>query len=77
VLNEKAERQIRGLPDVPDEEIQNAIDAAELLGGAGPPATPASGDAPPANTAQPGEPAPAASERLARPNGTPEATREL
>ena len=47
VLNDKTERQIRGLPEEPIEEIQNEADAAQILGlGAAPadgesPATPA------------------------------------
>lgn len=32
VLNEKTERQIRGLPEEPMEEIQNEAEAAEVLG---------------------------------------------
>ena len=32
VLNDKTERQIRGLPEEPIEEIQNEADAAEVLG---------------------------------------------
>ena len=32
VLNDKTERQIRGLPDEPVEEIQNEADAAQVLG---------------------------------------------
>jgi chemotaxis protein MotB len=35
VLNDKTERQIRGLPEEPMEQIQNEADAAELLGGEG------------------------------------------
>ena len=34
VLNDKTERQIRGLPEEPMEEIQNEADAAEVLGSA-------------------------------------------
>jgi hypothetical protein len=32
VLNDKTERQIRGLPEEPVEEIQNEADAAQVLG---------------------------------------------
>ena len=32
VLNDKTERQIRGLPEEPIEEIQNEADAAQALG---------------------------------------------
>jgi len=32
VLNDKTERQIRGLPEEPEEEIVNAADAAQVLG---------------------------------------------
>ena len=46
VLNDKTERQIRGLPEEPIEEIQNEADAAQILGLGAPadgesPATPA------------------------------------
>ena len=66
VLNDKTERQIRGLPEEPVEEIQNEADAAQILGLGEAPAEPASGEAPPAEPgAQP------ASDRLAQP-ATPE-----
>jgi chemotaxis protein MotB len=61
VLNEKTERQIRGLPEVPDTEVQDAADAARVLdvnnslGGA------ADGGAADASPAPP-------EERLAQPN---------
>jgi len=61
VLNEKTERQIRGLPEEPMQEIENELDAAKALGldvGAEP-----DGAAP----AEP--PAPAPVERLAQPQG--------
>jgi hypothetical protein len=32
VLNDKTERQIRGLPEEPMEEIQNEADALQVLG---------------------------------------------
>jgi chemotaxis protein MotB len=54
VLNEKTERQIRGLPEEPIEEVRNEADAADLLGigtadpdgaePAAPPAEPPAGD---------------------------------
>jgi chemotaxis protein MotB len=69
VLNEKTERQIRGLPD--EEQIQNENDAAQILGGAGAPADgePAQGDAP-AEAAPSAPPAAAPPrEQLALPSG--------
>jgi chemotaxis protein MotB len=71
VLNEKTERQIRGLPDEPAEEIQNAAEAAEVLGGKpqpeGEPAAAPSGESPPP---QPGDAVePAAPPRPAEPPG--------
>jgi chemotaxis protein MotB len=70
VLNDKTERQIRGLPEEPVEEIQNEADAAQVLGvGAAPADAPADSAAPIAPGAEP-EPAPAAppaGERLAQP----------
>jgi chemotaxis protein MotB len=73
VLNEKTERQIRGLPD--EEQIQNENDAAQILGGAGAPGAPADagagqGEAPTEGT--PPVPAPARTpqgEKLALPSG--------
>jgi chemotaxis protein MotB len=70
VLNEKTERQIRGLPD--EEQIQNEDDAAQVLGGASAPADgePAQGEAP--AEAAPSAPPPAAApprEQLALPSG--------
>jgi chemotaxis protein MotB len=58
VLNDKTERQIRGLPEEPEEEIENEADAAELLGldpGAAPDAdgAPLEGAAPEPQLAQP------------------------
>jgi len=38
VLNDKTERQNRGLPEEPVEEIVNEADAAQVLGLAEPPA---------------------------------------
>jgi chemotaxis protein MotB len=58
VLNDKTERQIRGLPEEPEEQIQNEADAAQVLGvetgaepgdlpeGATPEAVPTAPDAP-------------------------------
>jgi chemotaxis protein MotB len=69
VLNEKTERQIRGLPD--EEQIQNENDAAQILGGARAPADgePAQGDAP-AEAAPSAPPAAAPPrEQLALPSG--------
>jgi chemotaxis protein MotB len=74
VLNEKTERQIRGLPEEPMQEIETEVDAAKALGldggaepdtGAAPDAT-APADQPAAAPAEP--PAPAG-ERLAQPQG--------
>jgi chemotaxis protein MotB len=62
VLNEKTERQIRGLPEEPIEEIQNESDAAEILGLG---AAPADGDVPAAPAESP-DTAPAG-DRLAQP----------
>jgi chemotaxis protein MotB len=75
VLNEKTERQIRGLPEEPMQEIENEVDAAKALGldgGAAPDAgAPPDGAAPSAQpAAAPAEPpAPTPSERLAQPQG--------
>jgi chemotaxis protein MotB len=69
VLNDKTERQIRGLPAEPDAEVQDAGDAARVLGVNNAPA--AEG----APTAPVPEAAPAASvERLAQPNVPPAGT---
>jgi len=60
VLNEKTERQIRGLPEETMEQIQNETDAAQILGVD----APAGGE-----SAEPApEPAPPAGDRLAQPN---------
>ena len=63
VLNDKTERQIRGLPDETMEEIQNEADAADLLGVDG--AAPPEGEEPAAPPAD--SPAPAG-DRLAQPS---------
>jgi chemotaxis protein MotB len=61
VLNDKTERQIRGLPEEPIEEIGNEADAEQILGlGSEPGEAPAEGAAPAS------EPAPA-TDRLAQP----------
>jgi hypothetical protein len=74
VLNEKTERQIRGLPEEPMQEIENELDAAKALGldvGVEPdgaaPAGAAPADQPATAPAEP--PAPAPVERLAQPQG--------
>jgi chemotaxis protein MotB len=64
VLNEKTERQIRGLPEEAMEEIQNEGDAADVLG-VDAPAAPESGEP----SAPPAEPAAPAGDRLAQPAG--------
>jgi chemotaxis protein MotB len=75
VLNEKTERQIRGLPEEPMQEIENELDAAKALGldgGAEPDTGAAPGEAAPADqpaTAPAEPPAPAPGERLALPQG--------
>jgi chemotaxis protein MotB len=63
VLNDKTERQIRGLPEEPIEEIENEADAAQVLGlGAAPVETPTGEEA------QPEAPSESpAGERLAQP----------
>jgi chemotaxis protein MotB len=66
VLNDKTERQIRGLPEEPVEEIQNEAEAAQVLGLGG--EEPADGEQPPAPADEeqaPVEGAPA--DRLAQP----------
>jgi chemotaxis protein MotB len=64
VLNDKAERQIRGLPEEAPEAIENAAEAAELLGVGD------DGELPsPAGEPQPIEPATGPREQLARPTG--------
>jgi len=71
VLNEKTERQIRGLPEEPVTEIDNAADAAKALGLEPGDVVP-DGPAPAEPQAAPAEPpAPAASERLAQPGAAP------
>src|SRR6478736_379755 len=73
VLNEKTERQIRGLPEEPMQEIENEVDAAKALGldgGAEPDTGAAPGGAAPADQPAPAPaepPAPAPTERLAQP----------
>ena len=79
VLNEKTERAIRGLPD--EEQVQNEVDAAKVLGLAETPggeAAPAAGaapapraDAPAAPAAPPASPPAGGTEQLALPNGPP------
>jgi chemotaxis protein MotB len=64
VLNEKTERQIRGLPEEPVTEIENEADAAKALGLDPGDVTP--GAAP---SAEP--PSPAPGERLAQPGAAP------
>jgi chemotaxis protein MotB len=66
VLNEKTERQIRGLPEDPT-EVQDASDAARVLG---------VNNAPAAEGAPADAPQPAPAERLAQPS-TPPATSPL
>lgn len=64
VLNDKTERQIRGLPEEPEEEIQDEADAAQILG-LEPGAEPAEGPAEaPAVDTVPVAPAP---QQLAQP----------
>jgi hypothetical protein len=67
VLNDKTERQIRGMPEEPVEEIQNEDDAASVLGVA-PDGSPAEAEPTPVESA-PDEPAPPQPEgdRLAQP----------
>ena len=73
VLNDKTERQIRGMPEEPMEEIQNEFDAQIVLGGAdetgaAPTEAPEGGVAEPLAPAEPAEPAaPEPLERLAQP----------
>jgi chemotaxis protein MotB len=63
VLNDKTERQIRGLPEEPIEEIENEADAAQVLGlGAAPVETPTGEEAQPEAPSEP-----PAGERLAQP----------
>jgi hypothetical protein len=64
VLNDKTERQIRGLPEEPEEQIQDETDAAQILG-LEPGAEPAEGPAEaPAVDTVPVAPAP---QQLAQP----------
>jgi chemotaxis protein MotB len=70
VLNDKTERQIRGMPEEPTEEIQNEADAAEALGLGdaelpGEDAAPLEG----APEGAPAEPAVAPEQRVALPAG--------
>jgi chemotaxis protein MotB len=80
VLNEKTERQVRGLPEQPMQQIENEADAVKALGldgggapsdaapdGAAPAAQPEAAPAEPPAPAAP--PAPAPNERLAQPQG--------
>jgi hypothetical protein len=70
VLNDKTERQIRGLPEQPIEEIENEADAAEVLGvGAAPADAPAGQEPQPAAQTEPAVPdaPPPDGERLAQP----------
>jgi hypothetical protein len=64
VLNDKTERQIRGMPEEPVEEIENEADAAQVLG-----LGEAAGDAPAELPAPPAD-APAVS-----PDAAPEGDR--
>ena len=67
VLNDKTERQIRGVPEEPIEEIQNEEDAAQVLGlGEAPVDVPAGTEPVPATEPPPADAAPAG-ERLAQP----------
>ncbi|HET7132860.1 MAG TPA: OmpA family protein, partial [Gammaproteobacteria bacterium] len=68
VLNEKTERQIRGLPEEPDAEVEDAADAARILGlSDAPQGAPAEATAP-----QDGAPADVPEgERLAQPTAPP------
>ena len=67
VLNDKTERQIRGVPEEPIEEIQNEADAAQVLGlGEAPADVPAGTEPAPATEPPPADAAPAG-ERLAQP----------
>jgi chemotaxis protein MotB len=71
VLNDKTERQIRGLPEEPMEEIQNQFDAEVVLGGDDVPGA-APAEAPEGAPAAPVEPAaPETRERLAQPAERP------
>ena len=64
VLNDKTERQIRGMPEEPVEEIQNEDDAADALGlGEAPSEAPAEGEPAPVEPAPPQ----AEGDRLAQP----------
>ncbi len=65
VLNEKTERQIRGLPEEPVEEIQNEVDAAQALGLPG--SEPTDAELAPAPGQEEGPVEGAPSERLAQP----------
>jgi chemotaxis protein MotB len=68
VLNDKTERQIRGLPEEPMAEIQNEADAAQVLGlGDAPAGDPASDEPPPADPAASPEATEPAGDRLAQP----------
>jgi chemotaxis protein MotB len=63
VLNDKAERQIRGLPEEAPEEVENASEAAELLG------VDDEEEPSPVADPRPIEPAAAPREQLAQPAG--------
>jgi hypothetical protein len=71
VLNDKTERQIRGLPEAPMEEIQNEIDAVDVLGGAGGADAVPEAEEPEGGAVEPSVPvqpaAPESLERLAQP----------
>ncbi len=67
VLNDKTERQIRGLPEEPVEAIQDEIDAARALG-LELPEEPEEGSAEPGSGSEPEDPP---VERLAQPEGPP------
>ena len=76
VLNDKTERQIRGLPEEPVEEIQNEADAENVLGlGDAPGESPSEGEPAPVDAApvEPASPQPGG-DRLAQPaSGQPPA----
>ncbi len=68
VLNDKTERQIRGVPEEPIEEIQNEADAAQVLGlGEAPVDVPAGTEPVPRRAEPPPADAAPAGERLAQP----------
>jgi chemotaxis protein MotB len=69
VLNDKTERQIRGLPEEPIEEIQNEADAEQVLGlGAAPADALEGGPAAPVEPQTPSDATAPAGDRLAQPS---------